>query len=93
MSVGIKLVQLFGVKRAAYKVSKHVSAFSPHGSFTLRRLVYPQRPKSFMILATRLWFKGVEPGSSLSLSRNTLGTVAAVFLPEDLRDAHPKKRI
>ncbi|EEI26692.1 hypothetical protein HMPREF0294_1817 [Corynebacterium glucuronolyticum ATCC 51867] len=46
-----------------------------------------------MILAKRLWFRGVEPGSSLSLSRNTLGAVATVFLPEDLRDTHPKKRI
>jgi len=33
MSVGIKLVQLFGVKPAAYKVSKHMSALSPHGGF------------------------------------------------------------
>ena len=33
MSVGIKLVQLFGVERAAYKVSKHMSALSPHGGF------------------------------------------------------------
>ena len=33
MSVGIKLVESIGVKPAAYKVSKHMSALSPHGRF------------------------------------------------------------
>ena len=33
MSVGIKLVRLFGVEPAAYKVSEHMSALSPHGGF------------------------------------------------------------
>ena len=33
MSVGIKLVESIGVKPAAYKVSEHMSALSPHGGF------------------------------------------------------------
>lgn len=33
MSVGIKFVESIGVKPAAYKVSEHMSALSPHGGF------------------------------------------------------------